>query len=43
MEKLEMMLAQWMVPKHQHAIPLSSIIIQVKVKSLFNPSRFMSD
>jgi hypothetical protein len=35
MEKLERMLAQWIGHEHQHAIPLSTMIIQAEVKSLF--------
>jgi hypothetical protein len=34
MEKLERMLAQWIKHQHQHVIPLSTMIIQAKAKSL---------
>jgi hypothetical protein len=34
-EKLEKMLTQWIEHQHQRAIPLSTVIIQTKVKSLF--------
>jgi hypothetical protein len=36
MEKLEVMLAQWMEHKYQHAIPLSMVSIQAEAKILFN-------
>jgi hypothetical protein len=35
MEKLERMLAQWIEHKNQQAIPISTIIIQAKEKTLF--------
>jgi hypothetical protein len=36
MEKLERMLARWIEHQHQRAIPLSTMIIQAKAKSLFD-------
>jgi hypothetical protein len=36
MEKLERMLALWFEHQHQRAIPLSTMIIQAKAKSLFD-------
>jgi hypothetical protein len=36
MEKLERMLARWIEHEHQCAIPLSTMIIQAKAKSLFD-------
>jgi hypothetical protein len=36
MEKLERMLGQWIEHQHQRAIPLSTMIIQAKAKSLFD-------
>lgn len=36
MRKLERMLTQYIEHEHQHAIPLSTKIIQVKAKSLFH-------
>jgi hypothetical protein len=35
MEKLERMLAQWTEHQNQQAIPISTIIIQAKAKTLF--------
>jgi hypothetical protein len=36
MDKLERMLAQWIEHENQHAVLLSTLIIQAKVKSLFD-------
>jgi hypothetical protein len=44
MEKLERMLAQWIEYQHERAIPLSTMIIQAKAKSLFdNPNAIEPD